>query len=96
MEQKCKHGRHGKKHIQTQSVEFNFMARAVLHLHKVNDICTARNEEDLHADQVHVKRMDKVHVPRHKHNGVQELGLERHTSLVHVHAPLHDLLVDIL
>lgn len=47
------------------------------HLHKVHDIDRARDEEDLHHDEVQTRRREEGKVTRDKDSHIEQLRLER-------------------
>lgn len=85
VEQQGKNGGASKHGIQAERIELNVMARTVLDLHEVEHVEAASNEEDLHHGQIHARRAEKIEIPRHEHDCIQQLRLERETWSAYTH-----------
>ena len=80
MEKECQDRRHTNEVFETNRVDISFVARSELDLHEIQDVGTARDEEEFHQDEVGTRRVQQVQIPRHEHDRVHKLRLERDAS----------------
>ena len=80
MEKECQDRRHTKKVFESNRVDITFVARSELDLHEIQDVGTARDEEELHQDEIGTRWVQQVQIPRHEHDRVHKLRLERNAS----------------